>query len=424
MTLAATLFGYVLGLPWGVVLAVTDADGIKPNRPVYRVLDFVTNIMRSIPFLILLILIIPLTRLIVGKSYGSTATIVPLVVSAAPFIARMVESSLKEVDKGVIEAAQSMGADNSGENSNQYLFEEDDISDYDGIKSNISEEKEEDESNDFSKFNFDSEQTYKTKELSNTVSEKIEKIPTTFEWDKGGNTVYVTGSFCNWKQYFLMKKENNNHFYLTLDLPKGFHQYKFRVDDEWKYNEKFPTFDDGGFINNYLDTTNWEITINKNDEGTTINSTNNTDNNDLSKLSKMFKEKSQNSAYFKMKRFSNYIPNKDELSEKIPEIPNHYKNNMNINLFTHQNNIGNSNFLKISENNIMSDNIAFKGIANIYHEQTNHLRTNNNKKKKDKNDDDEKTILCSISSRYRLKFTTFVYYNIQKNENKHFNLGI
>ena len=112
MTLAATLFGYVLGLPWGVVLAVTDADGIKPNRPVYRVLDFVTNIMRSIPFLILLILIIPLTRLIVGKSYGSTATIVPLVVSAAPFIARMVESSLKEVDKGVIEAAQSMGADN------------------------------------------------------------------------------------------------------------------------------------------------------------------------------------------------------------------------------------------------------------------------------------------------------------------------
>lgn len=111
MTLTATLFGYVLGLPWGVVLAVTDEGGIKPNAPVYRVLDFITNIMRSIPFLILLILIIPLTRLIVGKSYGSTATIVPLVVSAAPFIARMVESSLKEVDKGVIEAAQSMGAD-------------------------------------------------------------------------------------------------------------------------------------------------------------------------------------------------------------------------------------------------------------------------------------------------------------------------
>ena len=106
-----TLFGYVLGLPWGIVLAVTGAEGIRPNRVIYRVLDIITNIMRSIPFLILLILIIPLTRLIVGKSYGSTATIVPLVVSAAPFIARMVESSLKEVDHGVIEAAQAMGAD-------------------------------------------------------------------------------------------------------------------------------------------------------------------------------------------------------------------------------------------------------------------------------------------------------------------------
>ena len=110
MTCFATLFGYVFGLPWGIVLAVTDKEGIKPNGALYRVLDFITNIMRSIPFLILLILVIPITRAIVGKSYGSTATIVPLVISAAPFIARMVESSLKEVDHGVIEAAQSMGA--------------------------------------------------------------------------------------------------------------------------------------------------------------------------------------------------------------------------------------------------------------------------------------------------------------------------
>ena len=73
----STLFGYVLGLPWGIVLAVTGSEGIRPNKVVYRVLDIITNIMRSIPFLILLILIIPLTRLIVGKSYGSTATIVP-----------------------------------------------------------------------------------------------------------------------------------------------------------------------------------------------------------------------------------------------------------------------------------------------------------------------------------------------------------
>ncbi len=110
MVLVSTICGYILGLPWGVVLAVTDKDGIRPNQGVYSVLSFITNIMRSIPFLILLILIIPFTRMIVGRSYGSTATIVPLTISAAPFIARMVESSLKEVDHGVIEAAQSMGA--------------------------------------------------------------------------------------------------------------------------------------------------------------------------------------------------------------------------------------------------------------------------------------------------------------------------
>ncbi|MDO4632235.1 MAG: methionine ABC transporter permease [Eubacteriales bacterium] len=110
MTLGATVFGYVLGLPLGVLLTVTDENGIRPNRMVYKVLDFVTNILRSIPFLILLILVIPVTRLIVGKTYGPTATIVPLTIAAAPFIGRMVESSLKEVDRGVIEAAQSMGA--------------------------------------------------------------------------------------------------------------------------------------------------------------------------------------------------------------------------------------------------------------------------------------------------------------------------
>ncbi|MDO4523311.1 MAG: methionine ABC transporter permease [Eubacteriales bacterium] len=110
MTLGSTLFGYILGLPLGVLLTVTDEDGIRPNRAVYKALDFVTNILRSIPFLILLILVIPLTRIIVGKTYGPTATIVPLTIAAAPFIGRMVESSLKEVDRGVIEAAQSMGA--------------------------------------------------------------------------------------------------------------------------------------------------------------------------------------------------------------------------------------------------------------------------------------------------------------------------
>lgn len=112
MTVVSTVCGYIFGLPMGVLLCVSDKDGLKPNAVLYKILDIIANIVRSIPFLILLILLIPFTRFILGKSYGSTATIVPLTVAAIPFIARMVQSSLKEVDSGVIEAATAMGAGN------------------------------------------------------------------------------------------------------------------------------------------------------------------------------------------------------------------------------------------------------------------------------------------------------------------------
>ena len=112
MTLTSTLIGYVIGLPMGILLTVTDKDGIHPNTAVYKVLDVIANLIRSVPFLILLIVLIPFTRFLIGRSYGPTATIVPLVIAAAPYSARMVESSLKEVDAGVIEAARSMGASN------------------------------------------------------------------------------------------------------------------------------------------------------------------------------------------------------------------------------------------------------------------------------------------------------------------------
>ena len=112
MTLVSTALGYLFGLPMGVLLAITDKDGLTPHPVLYKVLDAIANIVRSIPFLILLILLIPFTRFLVGKSYGTTATIVPLTIAAIPFIGRMVESSLNEVDPGVIEAARSMGASN------------------------------------------------------------------------------------------------------------------------------------------------------------------------------------------------------------------------------------------------------------------------------------------------------------------------
>ena len=110
MTVVSTAFAYLLGLPLAIALVLTSPKGLAPRPVIYRVMDAIVNIFRSIPFLILMILVIPLTRLIAGKAYGSTATIVPLVIAAAPYVARMIESSLLEVDPGVIEAAQSMGA--------------------------------------------------------------------------------------------------------------------------------------------------------------------------------------------------------------------------------------------------------------------------------------------------------------------------
>ena len=112
MTLGSVIIGYVIGLPLGILLYVSGKNGLRPCGLLYRILDFICNIIRSIPFLILLILLIPFTRLLVGQSYGSTATIVPLVVCAAPYIARVVESSLTDVDAGVNEAAKAMGASN------------------------------------------------------------------------------------------------------------------------------------------------------------------------------------------------------------------------------------------------------------------------------------------------------------------------
>ncbi|MCI8328442.1 MAG: ABC transporter permease [Oscillibacter sp.] len=110
MTAVSTLFAYLIGLPMGVVCVLTQPHGIRPNRAVNTVLGWIINIGRSLPFIILMIAIQPFTKLVVGTKIGIKGAIVPLVVSAAPFIARMVETSLGEVDAGVVEAAQSMGA--------------------------------------------------------------------------------------------------------------------------------------------------------------------------------------------------------------------------------------------------------------------------------------------------------------------------
>lgn len=114
MVLASTVFSLVLGLPLGILLCVTDpVTGITPRRVLYQVLTRIVNALRSFPFMILMILLFPLSRLIIGTSIGTAATIVPLSIAAAPFVARIIETALKEVDPGVVQAARSMGSTNT-----------------------------------------------------------------------------------------------------------------------------------------------------------------------------------------------------------------------------------------------------------------------------------------------------------------------
>ena len=112
MTALTTIFAYLIGLPLGVILWATDKDGLHPNKGVNTVLGFIVNFFRSIPAVILMVAMIPAAKLLLGTSTGNGAVIVTLIIAAAPYVARMVESSLKEVPAGVIEAAQAMGCTN------------------------------------------------------------------------------------------------------------------------------------------------------------------------------------------------------------------------------------------------------------------------------------------------------------------------
>ncbi|NBH71142.1 ABC transporter permease [Clostridiaceae bacterium] len=110
MVALSSLFAYVIGLPLGIVLVVTDNDGIYPVPWLQKILGLVINLLRSVPFLILLFIVLPLSKMVIGTRIGSPAIVIPLTIAAAPYIARVVESSFREIDAGVIEAAKSMGA--------------------------------------------------------------------------------------------------------------------------------------------------------------------------------------------------------------------------------------------------------------------------------------------------------------------------
>ena len=293
-----------------------------------------------------------------------------------------------------------------------FLLDDDNISLYYGLVSNKSETEDEEQSIDNIKNVFLDEKEKNKKPKSNISGVETIKFPVTFEWDSGGNNVYVTGNFCNWKQFFLMKKGENGKFILNLNLPKGIYQYKFKVDEIWKFNEKFPTINENGNINNIIDTTNLEINSEYIEWKATRANTSNNENHENSK-SKKYLSKSKNNSFVKQKLYSNYIPKKNEFLGKVTHITFKSKSCLNFS----KNKIGDNRYIEIQEKNILSDNNSYKKIAIVPNTDIDHL---NIKTMKNNNN-----IMSSVPVRYRRKYTTFVYYkpigNINSNKNSWWN---
>ena len=285
----------------------------------------------------------------------------------------------------------------TNEQNSIFLFDDDNISLYYGLITNKSETEEEEQNIDDIKNIFLEEKEKNKKPKSNISGVETLKVPVTFEWDGGGNNVYVTGNFCNWKQLFLMKKEENGKFILNLNLPKGKYQYKFKVDEIWKFNDKFPTINENGNINNIIDTTNLEINYENMEGKATRANTSNNENNENSK-SKKYLSKSKNNSFVRQKLYSNYIPKKDEFQGKVTHITFKSKSCLNFS----KNKIGNNKYIEIQEKNILSDNNSYKKIAIAPNTDIDHLNI--------KNKINNNNIISSVPIRYRRKYTTFVYY--------------
>ena len=313
-----------------------------------------------------------------------------------------------------------MGSQNSTttnkdfQNNSLLSNEEEDMSDYKGIKTSDGEGESKNSLN--TKSEEENENTSSSNDdIDNLkINGKSDRVSITFEWDLEGNSVYVTGSFCNWKQFFLMQKNDKGKFILSLDLTKSIHQYKFKVDEEWKCNPKKPICEDiDGNCNNYIDASNYQKSNIKNQEdGNTDFST--TEN--MSKLSQLNSSKGKSEKFYSKSHFNNYScykPQKNELNKNVISLPEQYKSERNIDLNSNQNILGEQEYFHPSENNFFSDNLSYKNINVFHHQAINHL-INKNENQSNENKD---IICCTLSNRYRLKFSTFVYYKQKKKEN-------
>ena len=250
---------------------------------------------------------------------------------------------------------------------------------------------------------------------------KDNNIRTEFYWDEGGNEIYITGSFCEWKDFFLMEKNEKGIYTKILMLPPGFYQYKFKIDNNWAYSQKQPKFEDNnGNVNNFIDTTNYNQNMiqdkqqeKKEDKKENIEKTQKfrIDNiiepkYKINNIKRNPSTKSTNSIGI-YSDYSTYIPLKTELSIKPSALPGLYKTHYNLNEKKNKI-IYEKKFSQIEyidhTNNLLTN--QYVGFQNLYHIHSNHLHS--------KEISDTKNNVTSIISRYRAKFSTFIYYKEKK----------
>ena len=287
------------------------------------------------------------------------------------------------------------------------------ISSYGGIFSNLSEEH--------SITDFSDNNSSKKKD-NNTDTQNI-----TFQWDENepdSKVVYLTGSFCNWKQFFIMPKVDNKYS-ITLALPKALHKFKFRINEIYKLNNNYPVMKDGEINCNYIDTSNTKDTT----ESKTIISSKMKENENSNNEMKSDEEEeskssfsSDDSSYYeaeledeqerikrirkrkmKKKKYSQRHPNKDDLNNYPPDIPYTYNYMYNINVISSQNLIGKRKYYEPKENNVLGDNCYYKKIGVLPAFEINHIHSNNLIVSGNR-------ALCSSFVRYRNKFITLLYY--------------
>ena len=275
--------------------------------------------------------------------------------------------------------------------------------------------------------NIQTNQDDKNININKKNSEKnIKEISTEFYWDEGGNAIYITGSFCDWKEFFLMEEKDKGVFKKKIMLLPGFYQYKFKVDNNWAYSKKQPKFEDNnGNVNNFIDTTQINLETNKNEveveiKETTLKEKNKKDNINI-------KRKSSNSSLGLLNNieYSTYIPLKGEFNIKPLSLPGLYKTHYILNekknkvikerKFSQIEYVDqtNNSIRSLSNSKYLENNELYVGFQNLYHIHSNHLHS--------KKIVDSKNTITSIITRYRAKYSTFIYYKgrkIRNNKNK------